>query len=115
MDWGCISHPDRERLGTGFVVGFGCAGAPALEAALQQAHQAGVPVADDEEDQERGGEVVVIREGVENGKEKVKAEEDLDPGGEDQALAVLGGLGFFALGGDAIFGGADKRALDAEE
>ena len=47
--------------------------------------------------------------------EEVGAEEQLDPGSEHEALAVLGGLRFFALLGDAIFGRAHKGALDAEE
>jgi subtilase family serine protease len=53
-------HTHRERLGAGFVVCVGGAAAPTLEAALQQAHQAGIPVADDEEDEEGRGEVVVV-------------------------------------------------------
>jgi hypothetical protein len=55
-----------EGLGAGFFL-VGAAGAPAVEAALQQAHEAGVPVAEDEEDEEWGGEVVLVGEAVEDG------------------------------------------------
>jgi len=48
------SHPHRERLGAGLVCVGACAGTPALEAALEQAHQAGVPVADDEQESRNG-------------------------------------------------------------
>ena len=71
------SHPHREGFGAGFV-GVGAAGVPALEAALQKTHQAGVPVADDKQNQERRGEVVMVGEGVEDRREEIEAEEDLD-------------------------------------
>ena len=68
------SHPHREGFGAGFV-GVGAAGVPALEAALQKTHQAGVPVADDKQDQERRGEVVVVGEGVKNRAEEISSQE----------------------------------------
>ena len=67
-----ISYPHRERLGAGFVGVGGSAGAPALEAPLQQAHQAGVPIADDKQNQERRGEVVMVGEGVEDRREEIE-------------------------------------------
>src|ERR1700738_2104346 len=70
----CGLHADGEGLGAGLVGGIGAAAAPALEAALEQAHQAGVPVADDEEDEERRGEEVVIGEAVDDREEEVGAE-----------------------------------------
>src|ERR1700729_4284249 len=88
-------HAHRERLGTR-LIGVD-ARAPALKAALQQAHEAGVPIAADEKDKERRGEVVVVGEGVNNGPEEVKAEQQLDPWGELETRAVFGGMRFFAL------------------
>src|SRR6516165_9559649 len=105
---------NRERPRTG-LFGHFCCTAPALEPALQQAHEAGVPVADDEQDEEWGREVVLVGEGVNDRREEVTAEEDLDPGSELETLAVLGCLGLFTLGGDAVLGRADEGALDAEK
>src|SRR5664280_131930 len=98
------SHAHGKRLGAGLVGVGGGAGAPAFEAALQQAHQAGVPVADDEQNQERSSEVILVRERIENGRKEVRAEEQLDPWGQHEALAVLGGLRLFTLLGDAVLG-----------
>ena len=50
----------RERLRARLIRIRRTSAAPTLEAALQQAHQAGVPVADHEQNQEWRGEVVVV-------------------------------------------------------
>jgi len=65
-------HAHREGLGAG-LIGVGAGVFPAFEAALQQAHKAGVPVAEDEEHQERRGEEVVVGEGIGDGQREVTA------------------------------------------
>ena len=67
------SNTDGEGLGAGFV-GVGPRIFPALETALEQAHEAGVPVAEDEQDQKRRGEEVVIGEGIGDSEREVTAD-----------------------------------------
>ena len=57
----------------------------------------------------------MIREGVENGGHEVTAQQQFDPGGELETLAILGGLGFLALLRHTILGRAHEGALDSEQ
>src|SRR6185503_5377408 len=84
---------NRKRLRAGLIRIDFFAAPPALEPALQQAHQAGVPVANHEQNQKWRGEVVVIRKGVCNREREVAADDQFDPWRELQSLAVLCGLG----------------------
>src|SRR5665213_1939439 len=78
--------------GIRFLVDFLSAGAVALEAPLQQAEQAGVPVAQDEEQKEWDSEVVLRRDRVPDGEGKVAANGKLDPRDDAEPLAVDLGL-----------------------
>src|SRR5664279_3920092 len=54
------SYPYRERLWAGFVRVGARARPPALETSLQQAHQTCVPVPDNEENQKRCREIILV-------------------------------------------------------
>jgi hypothetical protein len=84
-------HSNRVGLGAG-LFGVRAAGAPAFKAALQKAHEARVPVAEDKQNQKWRSEVVVVGEGIENCQEEICAEEQFDPGCQNEALAVFRGL-----------------------
>ena len=87
----------------------------AFEAALQETQEAGVPISEDEEDEEWDGEEVFRGDGIVDGPGEVAADGDLDPGDDAEALAVDGGLVFFAFFLDAVFRGAGEGAFYAEE
>ena len=87
----------------------------AIEPALKQAEQAGVPVAEDKEQKKWHGEVVLTRYGVPDGEGKVAADRQFDPGDDAKAFAVLVGLALFTLLINGIFRGTGEGALDAEE
>jgi len=53
----------------------------------------------------------MVGESVEDGGKKVATDEYLDPRSQHQPLAVLGGLGFFALLGHAVLGRPHKGLL----
>src|SRR6202034_2312568 len=109
-----VLNADGEGFGTGVVEVS--AGAPAFEASLEEREQAGIPVADDEEDEERDGEVVLVGDGVPDTEGEVAADDQFEKRDETEPLAILrSALGFFAAFLDAVFGGAFESALDAEE
>ena len=83
-------YANWKWLGAG-VVGI-YAGLPALETALKQTHQAGVPVAEHEEQEKRDGEIVLIDDCIPDGQRKIAADEKLDKGHDTKALAVAGVL-----------------------
>ena len=86
------------------------AGRPfALEEALEDAEQAGVPVAQDEEQEERDGEEVLRGDGVPDGGGEVAADGELNPGDDAEALAVLLGLGALALLLDGVLWVCGRR------
>ncbi len=87
----------------------------ALEAALQEAEEAGVPVSEDEEDEEGDGEEVFCGDGVVDGPGEVAADGELYPGDDAEALAIDGGLGLLAFFLHAVLGGAGEGAFYAEE
>ncbi len=66
-----VTRPPGNGFGLDSSVFASVPRAPALKPALQQAHQAGVPVADHEQNQKRRGEVVVVREGVDDREQEV--------------------------------------------
>ena len=68
-NWGQLDA-DREGFWAGFV-GVCAAGSPAIEASLEQAHQACVPIADYKQHEKRRGEEVAVGEGIDDGQREV--------------------------------------------
>jgi len=66
-------HAYREGLWAG-LIGICAAALPAFETALEQAHQACVPIAENEEDEERRCEEVMVGERIGNGQGEVDAD-----------------------------------------
>src|SRR5271165_6495126 len=106
-------HAHRERLGTVFLDAFPH---QSVEAALQQRHQAGVPVSKHEQNEKRHGNVVLVSNGVPDSQRKVAANQHFDVRYPPQALAIfLGGYGRFLFAHDPILGSAGKGALMANQ
>src|SRR5581483_10568788 len=78
----------------------------AVQAALQQRHQAGVPVAEHEQAEERNGNVVLVDDRVTNRGGEVCADRQFDPGDEAQTAAVFGCPHLVFLRFHAVLGGA---------
>src|SRR5271170_1650084 len=108
------SNPHRKRLRRR-LVRIGSAQAEALKSSLEERHQSRVPVAYDEDQQERHREVVLIGYRIVNRGCKVTADEQFDPGNDAETLAVFRRLRSLTLLLDAILRRSLEGALDAEE
>ena len=86
-----LSSAELDADGVGLLVHLLASVAFALESPLKEAEETGVPVSEDEEDEERDGEEVFGGDGVVDGPCEVAADGELDPGDDAEALAVDGG------------------------
>src|SRR5579864_1831598 len=100
----------REWLGMGLG-----AEREAAEPSLQQRHQARVPIANHEKQQERYRNVVLIVERVVHGESEIAADQQLGPRNPSQPAAIFLGPNFILAGLHAIFRCAREWALLAHE
>lgn len=85
------------------------------ETSLQEGHQPGTPIAENEKKQERNREVVFVVDSVVDREREVTSNRDFDPRNPSQTLAVLLGADFIFLRLNAVLGSSDKGSLFANE
>src|SRR5215472_12017957 len=88
----------------------------AIEPALQERHQPGVPISEDEKDEEGNGEVILDGDGVPDRQCKISANRQFNVGHESETLAVFfRRYGFVLLADNAILRSASERGLLADQ